>query len=268
MRSAPGRERRRIRSVMSAGRRPATREARISISDPRPPIAIGVTGTDTGVGKTVVACALAAALVARGVRVGVLKPVETGVDARVGPPDARRLRVAAGGLDPLDAVCPYTFAEPVAPIVAARHAGHPIELTRLDTAFAHAATGREVVIVEGAGGWLVPFLEGVTYEGLCTRWQLDIVVVAANRLGVLNHTALTVRAVESAGLRVAGVVLNSPCAGRDDPAVASNAAALRDLVRGHPLVTFPYLVEPDHIPSLIDGARAGDLLSLVPLPVS
>ncbi len=234
----------------------------------RLPVAIGITGTDTGVGKTVVACALTASLVARGVRVGVLKPVETGVDLRVGPPDAKRLRVAAGGLDPLDAICPYTFAEPVAPIVAAGHAGCPIELARLDTAFARAATGRDVVIVEGAGGWLVPFLEDVTYEGLCTRWRLDIVIVAANRLGVLNHTALTVRAVESAGLRVAGVVLNSPCAGPDDPAVSSNAAALRDLVRSHRLVTFPYLAEPDHIPSLIDGARAGDLLSLVPLPVS
>jgi dethiobiotin synthetase len=232
------------------------------------PAAIGITGTDTGVGKTVVACALTAALVARGARVGVLKPVETGVDLTVGPPDANRLRIAAGGLDPVDAVCPYAFAEPVAPLVAAAHTGSTIELSRLDAAFARAAAGRDVVIVEGAGGWLVPFLEGVTYEGLCMRWRLDIVIVAANRLGVLNHTALTVRAVESAGLRVAGVVLNSPCERLDDPAASSNAGALRTLVRGHTLLTFPYVADPNHIPSLIDGARASDLVSLVPYPVS
>jgi len=231
-------------------------------------VAIGVTGTDTGVGKTVVASALAAALVSRGQRVGVLKPVETGVAAGSDPPDASRLRTAAGGIDPVDAVCPYVYPDAVAPIVAAAHARLPIQLTRLDAAFARAASGRDTVIVEGAGGWLVPFIERVTYETLCLRWHLDVVVVAANRLGVLNHAALTLRAAVAAGLRVTGLVLNAVSPAPPGPAEATNAAVLAQLFPDLRIVTFPYVPEPGHIPSLVDAARTANLLSVVRNSVS
>jgi dethiobiotin synthetase len=141
--------------------------------------------------------------------------------------------------------------------------GRSIELAQLDRAFARTATHRDAVIVEGAGGWLVPFADGVTFETLCVRWRLDILIVAANRLGAINHTALTVRSVEAAGLRVAGIVLNDATeADARDPAVASNADTLRQLLPRQRIVSFPYLARPDHIPSLADGARACNLLSL------
>jgi dethiobiotin synthetase len=226
------------------------------------PLAVAVTGTDTGVGKTVIACGLAAALVDRGHRVGVLKPVETGVDPTNGPADAGKLRAAGGGVDDIQTVCPYMFPDPVAPLVAATNAGRSIDLACLDRAVSRSAADRDAVIVEGAGGWLVPFSTGVTFETLCVRWRLDVLIVAANRLGVLNHAALTVRAVESAGLRVIGVVLNTTGATPSDAATGSNADALRQLLPRQRIVSFPYVARPNHIPSLADGVRASDLLSL------
>jgi dethiobiotin synthetase len=231
-------------------------------------VAVGVTGTDTGVGKTVVACTLARALVSRGMTVGVLKPVETGVAAGTDPEDATQLRAAAGQVDAIDVVCPYVFPDAVAPIVASARAGVPIELPRLDRAFDRAAGGRDAVVVEGAGGWLVPYLEGVTFETLCMRWHLDIVIVAANRLGVLNHAMLTVRAAETTGLRVTGVVLNNVSSDPSGLAESTNAVVLRELLPGRRVVSFPYVPNPGHIPSLVEAARSCDLLSVIRNPVS
>ena len=112
-------------------------------------IAIGVTGTDTGVGKTVVGCALAAALVNRAVSVGVMKPIETGVAAGQDDTDASRLAAAAQSHDDPALVCPFQFAAPLAPLVAARQAGVTISLERLDRAFRSLGASRDVVLVEG-----------------------------------------------------------------------------------------------------------------------
>jgi dethiobiotin synthetase len=227
--------------------------------------AVGITGTDTAVGKTTVAAALTARLVRDGRRVGVYKPLETGVAPGTLPRDAALLREAAGGADPLESICPYWFEEPLAPLVAAERANRPIDLVKLDAAFAHAGADRDAVVVEGAGGLLVPITETLLYDGLFRRWGLDLVVVAANRLGVLNHTLLTVRAAEAAGIRVAGVVLNTIDAG---PGVAerTNAAVLRRLLPGHRVIAFPYVANPRHIPSLAEAARSCDLPSLLSLP--
>jgi dethiobiotin synthetase len=227
-----------------------------------------VTGTDTGVGKTLVAAAVAAALVRRGVRVGVLKPIETGVRSGNQPADAALLNAAAGGTQDLAIVCPFSFIEPLAPLVAAERAGRPIELVALDAAFARATSGCGATIVEGAGGLLVPIADGVTYATLFRRWQLELLVVAANRLGVLNHTVLTVQAAEAAGLRVRAVVLNSVTAGAPDLATSTNAAVLRRLLPNCPVVAFPYLADPHHIPALADAAESCGLLAELPLPVS
>ena len=110
-----------------------------------------VTGTDTGVGKTVVACALLRALRARGIDAGGLKPVETGV-GDAGPLDAIALRDAAGGSDPLELVCPQRFALPAAPTVAAEAEGTKVDLTALDAAFEALSARHEFLVVEGAGG--------------------------------------------------------------------------------------------------------------------
>jgi dethiobiotin synthetase len=227
--------------------------------------AFGVTGTDTGVGKTIIGAALAAALQRRGVRVGVFKPVETGVAAGTDPPDAALLRAAAGTTHPVASVCAFVFAEPLAPMIAAERAGTRIGLAALDAAFARATDDTDVRIVEGAGGLLVPITEHATYATLFARWRLGVIVVAANRLGVLNHTTLTVHAAESAGLHVHAVVLNTLADGPADLAASTNAGALRRLLPGRAVVTFPYLSDVHHIPSLAGAAASCGLLAALPL---
>lgn len=231
-------------------------------------LALGVTGTDTGVGKTIIAAAVAAALVRRGTRVGVLKPVETGVRKGREPADAALLRAAAGDTHDLAIVCPFSFVEPLAPLVAAERAGRLIDLDALDAAFARATGGCDATIVEGAGGLLVPLTEHVTYATLFQRWHLGLIIVAGNRLGVLNHAVLTVQAAEAAGLDVRVIVVNSVAASSPDLAASTNAAVLRRLLPNRPVVTFPYLSHPRHIPALADAAESCGLMAALPLSVS
>jgi len=220
---------------------------------------LAVTGTDTGVGKTVVSCALVAALRARGLRVGAMKPVETGVDAPNDLTDAARLRRAAGHVDALEIVCPATYAEPLAPLVAAERSGHPVDVARLDAARAAIEHGRDALLVEGAGGLLVPFAPAVAFADLATRWSLDLVIVAANRLGVINHTLLTVREAERRGLAVRAVVLVAPQV--DDLATRTNADALVSLLGAVRLVPFPRVRDPDDLDAL--AAAASPLAALL-----
>lgn len=192
-----------------------------------------VTGTDTGVGKTRVASAVASALVSTGRRIGVLKPVATGVE-RVGGrercEDAERLAAAVAPAPPLDRVAPIRYDAPLAPPVAARLAGETLESDRVRTAVRAALTwwrGRaEAMVVEGVGGLLCPLAEGATVADLAVELDYPLVIVARRGLGTLNHTLLTVEAALRRGLRVAGVVLNTPVPGPDGPAERTNAEEL------------------------------------------
>jgi dethiobiotin synthetase len=185
-----------------------------------------VTGTDTGVGKTFVACALAHALRARGRTVAVMKPVETGVIDQ--PGDALRLREAADDAAPLEDICPYRLRTPVAPSVAARLEGVTIDLARLEALVRRRLRAADVLLVEGAGGLLVPIADSVTYADLAARLGLQLLIVAANRLGTVNHCALTARVAETSGLAVLGFVL-SQTAEKPDASAASNAATITGL---------------------------------------
>ena len=204
-------------------------------------IAIGITGTDTGVGKTVVSCALAAALAIRGARVGVMKPVETGVGKEFDPSDASLLAWAAQSHDDRSLVCPYRFPAPLAPLTAARLAGAVIDLDRLDGAFQGIGNDCDIVLVEGAGGLLVPITETCTFATLFSRWRLSLVVVAANRLGVVNHVLLTLRAAQSSSLNVSAIVLHNAGPVAADDSAVGNAALLAELVDGVPVVQFPWI---------------------------
>lgn len=188
--------------------------------------ALFITGTDTGVGKTFVACALATALRARGRRVAVMKPVETGVDGE--PEDALRLRAAAADGAALDEICPYRLRAPLAPAVAARLEGVTIDVDRLVALIARRAAEADVLLVEGAGGLLVPLAGRTTYCELATRLRLPLVIVAPNRLGTINHCALTARVAAAAGLDVRGFVL-SQLAATPDPSAATNAEMIAAL---------------------------------------
>jgi len=185
-----------------------------------------ITGTDTGVGKTFVACALARALRARGLRVAVLKPVETGVAGE--PEDALRLRAAAEDPAPLDDICPYRLRAPLAPAVAARLEGRAIDVDRLSQDILRRAATADVLLVEGAGGILVPIRDTTTYADLAAQVGLPVLIVGANRLGTINHCALTARAAVAAGLTVRGFVLSEPAAQREESA-ATNAETITAL---------------------------------------
>jgi dethiobiotin synthetase len=214
-----------------------------------------VTGTDTGVGKTVVACALVRALRARGLRVGVLKPIETGVGDE-GPLDARALREAAGSDAPLGAICPQRFAMPASPDVAAAAEGRRVDLAALDAAFRAQAARCDFLVVEGAGGLLVPAADGLVMADLALRWELPLVLVARAALGTLNHTRLSLEAAAARGIRVAGLVV-SHSDGALSPADAANLDALL-AAPGAPLLGV--------LPPLAAGSRpAPDALDLSPL---
>ncbi|HEX7290165.1 MAG TPA: dethiobiotin synthase [Conexibacter sp.] len=167
-----------------------------------------VTATGTGVGKTVVAASILAALRARGERAVPFKPVVTGTDEPADadwPPDDELLALAAG-VRPQD-VTAARFGPPVSPHLAAESAGAPLDPALLRGAFDARAAEAETVVVEGVGGLLVPLARDYLVRDLAVDLRLPLVVVASPGLGTINHTLLTLEAARAAGLRVAGVVL-------------------------------------------------------------
>lgn len=204
---------------------------------------IFITGTDTGVGKTTVACGLAAALKDGGLTVGVLKPAETGCtlmpDDQLYPEDAARLTFFSASQIPLDVVCPYALRLPLAPLVAARHEGITIELGKIIACHHAIAAAHDVTLIEGAGGLLVPLTSDATFADLAARMDVPLLVVVGSRLGAINHALLTIRYAQSVGLRVAGYVINF-LSGVDDEAARTNVGVLTDWL-GPPLGVIPYL---------------------------
>jgi dethiobiotin synthetase len=229
-------------------------------------IRLGVTGTDTGVGKTVIAVALVSMLRRRGLRVAAMKPVETGVTPGA-PTDAARLLAAAGGRDRPGDVGPVTYAEPLAPLVAAGRMGRPVDLSALDVALGRLAAERDAIVVEGAGGLLVPLAEQVSYAALFARWRLGLVVVAANRLGAINHVLLTVQAARAAELQVRGVVVNDGTGAGPDLATATNGAALARLLPDVPVLIWPRLTDVSYDALGAQAERLGLGRLIVPSPI-
>jgi len=204
-----------------------------------------ITGTDTGVGKTLVACALAAGLKNAGYKVGVLKPAETGCersDGKLMPQDALGLKEASGCEVPLETICPYPLCEPLAPSVAAERQGLRIDIDRLHSLYEEIASAHDLVIVEGAGGLLVPILPSYTYADLARVLKLPLIVVAANRLGVINHLLLTLEHAACRGLRVLGYVLTQ--VGPELSLAAETNREVLESLTGVPcLAELPYLEE-------------------------
>ena len=170
-----------------------------------------ITGTDTGVGKTVVAGAIADWFKRRGARVGVLKPAATGcVRRREGlvSEDAEFLAHCADTRFPLDVVCPQRFVEPLAPAVAAERAGTQLDWEAVQRSIDAMSCESDVLIVEGVGGLMVPMDARHTFLDVCKWLGTPVAVVARPALGTINHTLLTVDALRRAGVGVAGVVIN------------------------------------------------------------
>lgn len=177
-----------------------------------------ITGSDTGVGKTHVACTLARLLRRRKVRVRVSKPVATGgqwVGGRWIGDDTRQLAQASGE-DSLEEITPWTFAMPAAPPVASREAGVVLDLASLAGAARRRWQPESFLIVEGVGGLLCPLTEQETVADLVGELGLPLVIVVRRSLGTLNHTLLTAEVARARGLTIAGVVVNETTPVRDE----------------------------------------------------
>lgn len=170
-----------------------------------------VTGTDTGVGKTVVAGAIANWFARRQYRVAVCKIAATGcVRRREGlvSEDAEFLAVCADSRHPLDLICPQRYAEPLAPAVAAERARKPLDWFAIDNSIRLMSRDSDIMVVEGVGGIMVPIDQEHTVLDVAVALGVSAVVVARPGLGTINHTLLTVNALRQRGVEVAGVVIN------------------------------------------------------------
>ncbi|HET9103363.1 MAG TPA: dethiobiotin synthase [Solirubrobacteraceae bacterium] len=191
--------------------RPPSPDARPPSPDARPPLrGCFVTGTDTGVGKSVLSAAITAALLAAGTPVRAFKPILTGLEEAADPvwPRDHELLATVTGADPADVVL-ATYGPPVSPHLAAELSGRPIDLAAIgsDLSAAAAADPDAAMIVEGVGGLLVPLGPGSDVRDLARLTGLPLVVAARPGLGTINHTLLTLAAARTAGLDVRGVVL-------------------------------------------------------------
>jgi dethiobiotin synthetase len=196
-----------------------------------------VTGTDTGVGKSVVAAAICAACPDP---VAALKPVVTGLDEPPGEwPHDHVLLARATGQSP-EQVAPYRFGPPVSPHFAAELAGETIEPSRILA----AAREHELLVCEGVGGLMVPITTGYLVRDLAVDLGLPVVVAARTGLGTINHTLLTIEAARAAGLTVAGVVM-TPWPSEPEPIEMSNRATIERLA-GVPVHGLPR-TDPDSL---------------------
>lgn len=196
---------------------------------------IFVTGTDTGVGKTLVSSALIAGWRGEGVDAVPMKPVQTGCVRRKGTLVAPDLVscLKSGGVTPSRAelrdMAPYCFKPACSPHLAAREAGVQVSLPLIERAFRRLGRAHDAVVVEGAGGILVPLNERQTMLDLMVRLRLPVLLVARAGLGTLNHTLLSLHALRHAGLTVAGVVVNQSMPGKWGRIEQDNVCMIRHL---------------------------------------
>ena len=170
-----------------------------------------ITGTDTGVGKTHVACKLIKDYIAQGYQVIGMKPVAAGcelVDGAWVNEDVLKLEAASNVKAPRELINPYSFKEAIAPHIAAEKAGVEIKIELIQQAFMRLADIADIVIVEGAGGFLVPLNDSESMAGLAAALNIPIILVVGMKLGCINHSLLTVEAIKTRNLTLHGWVAN------------------------------------------------------------
>jgi dethiobiotin synthetase len=207
-----------------------------------------VVGSDTGVGKTFVTCAVARLLRRQGQAVEVCKPVATGAELQNGVllgDDTRRLAEAAGHAD-YRRVTPWTFALPTAPPVAARAEGVELRLDDMANRVLELLSPHSLLLVEGIGGLLCPLTERETVADLVLLLGFPLIVVVRRSLGTLNHTLLTLEAARHRGVNVAGVVVNETSPARD-PATATNVEELSKRIAVPLLAVVPYQIASEEM---------------------
>jgi dethiobiotin synthetase len=200
-----------------------------------------ITGTDTEVGKTVVATALVRALAQAGLNVAVMKPVAAGAEATsegLRNEDATALMEAANTSNVYRLVNPYCLELPASPHIAAAKAGISVEIPKITSAYEQLAGAADLVVVEGAGGWYAPLNNTQTMADLAAALGLPVLMVVGLRLGCLNHALLTARSVEAEGLTLAGWFANhvQPAF----PHAADNIATLESRLNAPLLQSIPF----------------------------
>jgi dethiobiotin synthetase len=223
---------------------------------------IFITGTDTGIGKTLVSTSLLKALAMHGLRVSGMKPIASGSERTpegLRNADALALVEASNVRSPYATVNPYCFEPPVSPHIAAEEAGISVDLTVISDRFEALASGADIVVVEGAGGWYAPISATQSMADLPKRLDIPALLVVGLRLGCLNHALLTRRAIDACGIEFAGWVANcmDPTLGRPE----ANLSSLEHRLGSEPLAVFPY--EPNAGCNVRSGEHIGRRLSLI-----
>jgi dethiobiotin synthetase len=226
---------------------------------------IFITGTDTGVGKTVIAGALAIALKGMGYSVGVMKPVETGCKKsgkRLIPSDAIFLKKASGSRDSIDLINPYRFKTPLAPAVASELEGVKIYISRILRSFKLLKKRHDIVIVEGAGGILVPIDKDYFFLDLIRDMGIPIIIVARPGLGTINHTLLTIRCAHEYGVPVIGFIINHAKNSRPDPSEKTNPLVIKRLSNVPLIGNFPFIPKLKNNPKGLNTIAIKNYLNL------
>jgi dethiobiotin synthetase len=225
-----------------------------------------ITGTDTGVGKTLVTVALTRALVARGLRAAVMKPVAAGIVSTPEGPrndDALELLAASNVGAPYEDVNPWLLTTPASPHLAARHDGVSIDHERVLAAYRRLSARADLVLVEGAGGWLAPISGIATMADIARNLALPVICVVGLRLGCLNHALLTREAIRSCGLPFAGWVANKLAV--EMPLANANIETLTSRFGMAPLAIVPPDVEKwGHSSFASKRGRASEARPLLP----
>lgn len=213
-----------------------------------------ITGTDTGVGKTVVAAGLVRGLVAQGQRVAVMKPIASGSERTsegLRNEDALALMAVSNVSAPYGSVNPYCFEPPISPHIAADEAGIRVDLAQIRSSFESLVERSDWIVAEGAGGWLAPIGAATSIRDVAQTLHLPVVMVVGLRLGCINHALLTKLAIESHGAQFAGWVANTI-----DPAMARRTENLETLIRliGEPPLAIVPPLTPESPPLQLDDA--------------
>ena len=206
-----------------------------------------VTGTDTGVGKTIITVALIQALRMRGIRACGMKPIETGCGrdgSLLRPSDGMAIRSAAGMDDPISRITPFCFETPAAPLAASEREGREIDIGIIKKEFRFLRKAYQTVVVEGVGGLLVPIKRDYSVLDLAKELDLPLVVVSRHSLGTINHTLLTVNYALERGMEVLGIIMNCTTPPEGTYAEKTNPDILRRLSPAPLLGVFPYLHDP------------------------
>ncbi len=212
-----------------------------------------ITGTDTGVGKTVISAGLVYFLNNLGYRTGAMKPIESGCKIQrfkglktnqantLIPHDGMFLKKIAGMEDSIDLITPIRFKEPLAPFAASKIEGKTINIRRIKSAFSKLSKKYELLIVEGIGGLLVPIKKNYYVLDLAKYIGLPLIVVARPSLGTLNHTMLTVNYAIKEGLQIAGIIINHNKPAENTIAEETNPDILKQISPVPIICIFPYL---------------------------